>query len=374
MRSLHSEGFEIVGVDDRRLPLGLHSRCAPPYETISSADTDEFVDELVAIINKHEPDVLLPFGTTTLPISRGKELLCRTTNLLIPDFDTFSAINDKCLIIDSCKQNSIPIPGLLNLEQAKHAFKNSLIEAVVVKPRRNLGGGVGVSIISDTSVLEQVVTDVERQFGETLIQEFIPGPDSNNIALQVVFDRTSRPVGYFSMQKTRLRPSRVGNAAAAVSVHRPDLLALVTPLFARLGWQGPADIEFKIDSRTGDAWLIEVNGRFSGAVGFAISCGVNLPLLACKAALGEKLPEAMAPEFHAGIKYWNPVTYAPAIATAAFSGESRSDLPAQIVRELRGKRFGNPYRLSDPAPLIGKGLYQLHGWFRKKCARAVRKA
>ena len=175
------------------------------------------------------------------------------------------------------------------------------------------------------------------------------------------------------MQKTRLQPSRVGNAAAAVSVHRPDLMALVTPLFARLRWQGPADIDFKIDSRTGDAWLIEVNGRFSGAVGFAIGCGINLPLLACKAALGEKLPEAAEPEFRSGVKYWNPVMYARAVAAAAFSGEPRSDLPAQIVRELRGERVGNPYRFSDPAPLIGKGLYQLHDWFRGKCTRAIQK-
>ena len=371
MRALHRDGLEIVGVDERRLPFGLHSNCAAPYEIISSMDSPGFVDRLVRVINKHRPDVLLPFGAA-LQASQAKEVLCRSTNLLIPDFNAFVALNDKRMIVEQCKQNGILSPELLDLEDARNKLQRGLIEAVVVKPRLNLGGGEGVTIITNSDELDQAVTAVEKRFGEALVMEFIPGPDSDNIALQVVFDRSSRPIGYFSMRKTRLYPSRIGIAAAAVSIHRSDLLALIKPLFARLQWQGPADIEFKIDSRTGDIWLIEVNGRFSGAVGFAISCGVNLPLLACKASLGENLHEATAPEFRAGVKYWNPVMYSRAIMVAAFMGKSRAGLPSQIVHELRGERVGNPYRISDPAPLIGKGLYQIWDWIRATHTRDTR--
>lgn len=359
MRALHQAGLDIVGVDKRRLPFALHSRCAPPYELIESVDTADFIDGLLRVIEKHKPDVLLPLGGSVLQASQAKETLCQWTTLLVPEFETFVAVNDKRFILEQCKRCGVPCPELLDAKGAKTALRDGLIEAVVVKPLLHIGGGAGVSIITDAEELNWSVADIENRFGEALITEYVPGPDSNNVALHVVFDRESRPIGCFSIQKTRLHPPRVGISAAAVSVHRWDLLRLVRPLFARLRWQGPADIEFKIDSRTGEARFIEVNPRFSGALGFAIGCGVNLPLLTCKAALGERLPVATAPDFRAGVKCWNPAVYARAIIAAAKSGNSLFDLPAQISSELRGDRTGSPYRLSDPAPLVGKILHQI---------------
>ena len=365
MRTLHAAGAEMIGADARRLPFGLHSRYTPPYEEIAHENSASFVEQLVNALDKHQPDVLLPIGTGSA-CSRAKDTLDQRTNLLIPKFDTFSSVDDKRKIVDQCRRNEIRTPQLLDAGSAKKALRSGLFEAVIVKPRSNLGGGEGVTIATSANELCLLTTDIERRYGEALIAEFVPGPDDSNIAVQVVFDRNSRLIGHFIQQKTRLQPPRVGLTAAAVSVHRPDLLKLVIPLFSRLRWQGPADIEFKIDSRTGEAWLIEVNARFSGAVGFAIACGVNLPLLACKASLGQNLPESTVADYRAGVKYWNPVMYMRAITTAVRFGKSPARLPAQIYNELRGDRVGSPYRISDPAPVIGKALYQLRERFSKR--------
>jgi hypothetical protein len=74
MRALSSAGVEIVGADERRLPFDLHSRCAAPYETISNANSPDFIDDLNHIINKYKPDVLLPFGAA-IQASQAKETL-----------------------------------------------------------------------------------------------------------------------------------------------------------------------------------------------------------------------------------------------------------------------------------------------------------
>jgi len=365
IRTLHANGAEVIGADSRRLPFDLHSRYTPPYEKIAHENSTDFVDQLVSALDKHQPDVLLPMGAASA-CSRVKDTLNQRTSVLIPDFDTFRSVHDKREIVDQCRQSGIRTPQLMDVGSAEEGLRSGLFEAVVVKPRSNLGGGEGVTIATSANKLGLLIKDIEHRFGEALISEFVPGPDDNNMLVQVVFDRNSRLIGHFVQQKTRLQPPRVGVTAAAVSVHRPDLLKQVIPLFSRLRWQGPADIEFKIDSRTGEAWLIEVNARFSGAVGFAIACGVNLPLLACKASLGLKLPESTVPDYRAGVKYWSPVMYARAIVAAVRLGESPARLPAQIYKELRGERVGNPYRLSDPAPLVGKVLYQLCERFSKR--------
>ncbi len=364
MRSLHSAGAEVVGADARRLPFNLHSRCSPPYEQIAPAKSADFVDSLVRVLDKHKPDVLLPCGAAQ-ECSQAKDVLSQSTSLLVPDSDTFSAVHDKRLIVEQCKQSGIRTPELLDVDSGRKLLRSGRVEAVIVKPRQNFGGGKGVSIVTHVEELDRLTKDIEDRFGEALIAEFVPGPDGANIAIQVLFDRYSRLIGHFALQKIRLYPPRVGISAVGVSIHRADLLQSILPMFTRLQWQGPADIEFKIDSRTGEAWLIEVNARFSGAVGFAIACGVNLPLLSCQAAMGEELPETTTPVYRAGVKYWSPVMYTRAIAAAVRNGESLASLPAQIYDELHGERVGNPYRMSDPAPLVGKTLYQIREWFSK---------
>ena len=81
--------------------------------------------------------------------------------------------------------------------------------------------------------------------------------------------------------------------------------------------------------------------------------------------MGVELPESTTPTYPAGVKYWSPVMYTRAIVAAVRRGDSLTALPAQIYTELRGERVGNPYRLSDPAPLVGKTLYQIREWFSK---------
>jgi predicted ATP-grasp superfamily ATP-dependent carboligase len=355
MRSLSDAGCDVVGADKRRLPFGLHSRCTSSYEKIEDAASADFVTSLRKVIDQHEPDVLLPIGVAR-QASQARETLRTSTELLSPDFSTFSAVDDKRLIVEQCRESGVHCPDLLILENARNSLRERAVDAVVVKPRFNFGGGTGVTIVTDADDLDCVVGRTENRYGETLITEFVPGPDSANFVLQVLFDRESRLIGHFLLQKLRLQPARVGISALTVTAHRPDLLRSVLPLFTRLRWQGPADIEFKIDSRTGEASLIEVNARFSGAVGFAIGCGVDLALLTCKAALGEVLPESTAPAYPADVKCWSPIMYARAIGAAALSGSNLSKLPVQIFDELRGQRIGSPYQMLDPAPSIGKAL------------------
>lgn len=364
LRRLARNGHQVVGADDRRLPFGLHSRYAPPYELVPDEHADDYVDRLISLIERHRPDVLLPFA--------GAERVCREfsrfesiTRVLVPAHSSFMALHDKKQVLEECQRDGIPCPAIISIDSAREALQDGSAQAIVIKPRANLGGGEGVRIVSEPDEVAAVQTALQREFGETLITEFVPGPDDSNVALQIVFDRSSRPIGYLLLRKLRINPLKIGIMAVGVSVHAPQLIATVLPLFQRLRWRGPADVEFKLDARTGQAKLIEVNARFSGSIGFAIACGVDLPELTCRAAMGERLPRVDLPTFAAGVKYWNPIMYLRSVRAEFRQGGDRLALLARMREETRGRRVGQPYQWTDPAPTVGKVLHQIRSYLQR---------
>jgi predicted ATP-grasp superfamily ATP-dependent carboligase len=50
-------------------------------------------------------------------------------------------------------------------------------------------------------------------------------------------------------------------------------------LLKEFNWHGVAMVEFKLDERTNEPVLMEINPRFWGSLNQAISAGVNFPLL-----------------------------------------------------------------------------------------------
>lgn len=74
-----------------------------------------------------------------------------------------------------------------------------------------------------------------------------------------------------------------------------DLQALSAALLQRIGWEGVAMVEYRLDEATGQAVLMEINGRFWGSLPLAMHAGAGFALLAHHAALGEPLPTLPPP-------------------------------------------------------------------------------
>ena len=134
--------------------------------------------------------------------------------------------------------------------------------------------------------IEQAVQACRRH-GEPLIEEFIPGGPDAMRTVVVLFDRRTRLVAHFTTRKLCQLPSTGGMTTMSVSTDDRALVELVLPLFAAWRWEGPAEVELKIDERDGRAKLIEVNPRLPAYLAFAIRCGLNLPRLCALAAMGE---------------------------------------------------------------------------------------
>ena len=361
MRSLARAGWTVQGVDDRVFPLGLRSRSvAEGYASLPEHDDPGFPGALLALLDRARPDVLIP--------SRGVEAICRIrdavverTASLLPPFDAFEVINDKARLLDRCATLGIAGPRVYSLEEAGRFLADTPGARVVVKPQRDVGGGCDVHFVEDRAALATICNGVAARHGGALITDYIPGPTESLRAVHLLFDSASRLIAFFVLRKLRVWPSRVGVTVAAESTHETALVEQLLPLFHDLKWQGSADAEIKIDSRDGVPRILEINPRFSGAIHFPIACGVNLPVLYCRAALGERLDEVNAPSYRAGVHYLDGARWiAGVIGELREPGANRSAVVRRVwTDEMARPRVPSLHTLSDPGPIVGKLLMAL---------------
>jgi len=361
MRALAHAGWEVLGADDRRLPWGLKSRHAVgAYHQLPSVEDPGLSGALLELLDRLRPDVLIPIRGVQCA-SLHQAAVQRRTHALLPDPAAFALMHNKSALLGMCGELGIPAPRVLNADEAIEQLRANNALPVVVKPCRDVGGGEGVHFVTDATRLTEIQAQVVGAYGNALITEYVPGRTSDLRAVHMLFDARSRLVAHFVVQKLRLWPRRVGVTVCGVSTHESWLVRQLLPIFQTLKWRGPADAELKIDARDGQAKLLEINPRFSGLLHFPIGCGVNFPLLYCRAALGERLDEDLHPHYPAGAHYLSAARWLTSVGAELGSpGEAaRQVLSGALMRELRAPRVRSVHEPTDPAPILGRALLAL---------------
>jgi hypothetical protein len=119
----------------------------------------------------------------------------------------------------------------------------------------------------------------------SLIQQRITGA---GIGVFVLFDR-GQLVADFAHRRLREKPPSGGVSVLCESEPVADSLRdHAIRMLGPLRWHGVAMLEYKQDLRTGECFLIEVNGRFWGSLQLAVDAGMDFPALSCELALGHR--------------------------------------------------------------------------------------
>jgi predicted ATP-grasp superfamily ATP-dependent carboligase len=351
-RTLAQAGHRVVGADDRRLPWGMRSRYIAHQHLLPAEGDPALAEALLDITRQERPDVLLPFAGAAAVASRHGEFTA-LTSLLVPDAVHLAQVSDKAALRALCQRFGIDAPRTYSPDEAERITGRG--ETLVVKPRRGRGGGDRVRFVSSVEALRDAVESIRRSGEDAVIAERVPGATDREHVLQLLFDARSRLIAWFSFRKIVKSPLRTGVTAAAVSTHDTDLVELVRPLFESMHWQGPADLDWKVDPRDGRPKLIEINARFSGAIGFPIALGVDMAGLCVLASKGERLPEAGAGRYDAGVRYINPGPYLSVLPARIRESGLRATMRS-MRSECSGRVVAPAWQLRDPAPLIGKVL------------------
>jgi len=184
---------------------------------------------------------------------------------------------------------------------------------------------------------------------ELLLQEYVPGPETQIESYHVYADESGAIVGEFTGRKLRTYPATYGFSTAVVITDSPQVRELGRELTQRLAFRGVAKFDFK-RAPDGRLHLLEVNPRFNlwhhpGAV-----AGVNLPAMVYADLMGIPRPPASAAL--PGVR-WCHMAHDPRAAREA--GMS----PLRWIVSALGSDAKSGFSWDDPLPLPRAALWRV---------------
>ena len=356
-RSLRRAGFEVHGVDSRRIPRCMVSRHLHGYGCIDCDDPLERQDAILRFIEQSRADVFLPLCTpgAIMAVQRRSELelLCRVN---APETDAFLAAFDKRSCMQQCTALGIPCAGNLSRDEAAARLLDGRGRSVMIKPATDVGAARGLHHVTNVRDLDQAISRCNTQHGTCVIQEYVPGEDDAMRMVTVVYSADSRLLAAFTARKLRQWPPGGGVTAYGISTRDDDLLELVRPFFDSVRWRGPAEVELKYDPRDGTHKILEINPRLPGNLRHASLCGVEPAVVAVRAALGENGDETAAlSAYRDGIAYLAPTVF---LKSALHDAGTRGCFPA-LARACRDVGVAGPMLwalAADPLPVLTRML------------------
>jgi predicted ATP-grasp superfamily ATP-dependent carboligase len=279
----------VITADASEFASGLFRDSVTGY-TIPRIDAgeDAYVRALLDIIDQENVDILIP-GTErdVLAIGRNFEAFEDAVTLLMPGLDRLTVASDGLDSVRLAEAAGIPVPSTYETPGEARADDASL--PLFVKPRQ-VEGGRGARNVETWDELDYFFERLQEQYGSPVIQEHIPGGTGSMHVVGLLYDRDGRQTTSFTCRSCRTNFSWGGGGVVGEPVNRPDLIKLATAVIEELGgWVGPINMEFKIDSRTGEPTFIEINPRLWGYTHVATINGINFPARLVDLCLGRSV-------------------------------------------------------------------------------------
>ncbi len=288
-RSLGRAGVHTLGFDHSR-KIGFYSRYVKASICPHPLDSEgEFVQFLLkaASVHQSKPVLFITADEFVMPVSRNRKSLEKHYLMNLPPEDIIECIADKFKQSELALGAGIPVPqtfiarNMNEVEKIKNEvrFPAFIKGADVTVWRKHFGGHVKGFILNDQEELIRTSEMILRQGVSGLIQEIIPGSDTQIFVASFYVSREGEILASFGHQKLRQQPVGFGFGCVVESIEYPELLALGRRFFEKIGYRGVGTSEFKMDMRDGQLKHIELNPRYWQQNALGERCGMNFPLM-----------------------------------------------------------------------------------------------
>jgi len=244
--------------------------------------------------------VLIPTSDAQVQwMASHRARLAESFHFCIPSDGVVALLLDKTRQVQAVQRFGIPVPYTAEMTRPVEEIVASFRFPVIIKPTtpqalRDLGEKN--RIVDSPARLRDFVLGHSAILSELLVQEIVPGPDSNQWVCNCTFDYGNRLAQAFVFQRLSLYPPHRGQTSYARSRPNAEVVALVEKIGRQLGYTGPAMMEFKFDDRDGQYKYFETNPRIGQCNFFDTWCGINNVHATYLLALGWDLPDALPPQ------------------------------------------------------------------------------
>ena len=354
-RSLGRQGIRVIGVDKRR-DVGFASKFVEPSFCPDPLDAgDAFIEHLLRIASEQDQKpVLFVTSDDYLPsLAQHRTRLEKALLLNIPPSETLESISDKYGQYELARRAGVAVPATFALKGAADVkeLREKIPFPVFVKARdvtawrRIVGGNVKGFVAQTPKELETRLEALADRGLEALVQELIPGPDSNVYMACCYVSQAGELIRAFALRKLRQQPPGFGFGSLAVSVRDEAVLSLGRRYLESMDYRGIGAIELKQDERDGQLKLIELNARYWQQNALADRCEMSFPLAQYQDLTGET-PTA-ASGYDVNVKWLNAL--ADFDSFRVYRRRGTLDF-ATWIRSLRGPKVYSNFATDDPMP------------------------
>jgi predicted ATP-grasp superfamily ATP-dependent carboligase len=364
-RSLGRQGIPVIRVHPNRLDHGLTSKycwkieiCPDFYDS-----EDKLLQFLLTMQEGYTgPRVLIPASDDCAYfIAKYYDRLEDVFLIVGPRRSIMESILDKKSQYEQAHKLGIPIPETYfptSVEEVKSLAKDLDNYPYVIKPlvahqwRRASMKGVskgkkGFSVKTAQELVSQYEA-VSQGDCNVMIQEVIGGRDERLFTYMSYFNERSEPIAHCIRKKIRQSPIDFGYCTMTVSCFNQTVEDQSIRLLQGVGYQGISGVEWKLDPKSGQYKLIEINTRAMNTIGLAPACGVDIPYI----AFLDKIQKHVNPAIHwqEGAKWINIIQDVWAARELNQNGLLSF---GQWWRSIKGKKVDAVYASDDPRPFIG---------------------
>lgn len=342
VRSLVRERVPVFLLEiTRKCPAAWSRHCS--YVRARSLEGDALIETLVRVASDLacRPVLLLTSDESVLAVSAWRHLIEPLYDIDLPTAPMVRALADKTEFHVLAEREGFAVPRSRIL--AGNADLDGIHELeppLILKPADKtlvLAGCVERAVRAETLLQARAAAaQMLSRAPSLIVQEWVDGPDTDIFFTLFSCDRAGKLIALFPGRKLVCSPPAVGSTAVCVAAPEvaEELCRQTRHFVERVGYRGIGSLEFKRHSRTGRFLIIEPTvGRTDWQEEIATLCGVNIPALAYRAALGGALPPAREGTF----------------ARCAWRSERRFSIPPHSAAS-RMRVVDGYFRWSDPLP------------------------
>lgn len=291
LRRLSQRGYSVLGLTEDSEEEGLYSRYG--MKMLCPHPLDEFEDwvawmQTLGRFNRRRPALIPTSDLHVLALDRAAKRLHHHFRFIGFGSGLRTALTRKQRTFALAARHKFPIPvtrfvgsrgdlaGVLEGFPFPAVVKPEFSPEWHTKGALDALGFVKAMRANNSDEVAQIYERVRQFSPGVIVQELIPGPDTNLIYWAGFVGPDSTVRGRFVGRKTRVNPVHYGSGSFVELVEMPDVEYQCESFLRTIGYRGRCGIELKIDERDGMAKLIEVNPRTGLWEDIGLSAGVDL--------------------------------------------------------------------------------------------------
>lgn len=276
----------------RRLVATQNTRLLAEVVEEPRLEEDEvFVSTLLKFAARHAGRPLLLVSCAdgyTILMARNRAALQNAYRMACPDLETVLALDMKERFYKACEAHGLSYPKTAGCTAQNYKTVRLPFEfPCIIKPSNSMeywncsfAHKKKVFLAHDQAEFDEITAAIyASSYQDSLVlQEYIPG-DDNCMRVLNCYSGQDGKVKLMALGRPLLEeqtPEGIGNYAAILSVRDDALMQKIRAFLEDVGWKGFSNFDMKLDGRTGEYKLFEMNPRQGRSSYFVTASGYNL--------------------------------------------------------------------------------------------------